>query len=349
MRLPNGYGSVFKLKGNRRNPWVARKTIGWTDNHEKKTSYPKYKSIGYYPSRKAAMEALVEYNKNPYDLDKSGLTFAQVFDKFITYCEEKGLSGDTIKGHNSAYKLCAGMHGEKFAAITFEQWQQTLRESGKNKPMLLKAKNMISKLYEYSYVHGIHAVTTQEQILYLDVDLTEKDGKSVPSDMKKDKIHRAFTAAEVKRLWENLNYNTKWVLVLIYTGMRSKEFINVNKSDVHIEEKYIDIPKSKNKPSIRKVPIADKILPFVQEFIDGDGEYLCPYRTYSSFKSSVWRYTATEHQIHDTRLTCVSMLTAAGVDERIVKKIVGHAAGNVTEDVYTDLEISVLLAAINKI
>ena len=78
MRLPNGYGSVFKLSGNRRNPWVARKTVGWTDNHEKRTSYPKYKAIGYYPTRKAAMEALVEYNKNPYDLGKASMTLEAV-------------------------------------------------------------------------------------------------------------------------------------------------------------------------------------------------------------------------------------------------------------------------------
>lgn len=30
MKLPNGYESVHKLSGNRRNPWRARKTIGWS-------------------------------------------------------------------------------------------------------------------------------------------------------------------------------------------------------------------------------------------------------------------------------------------------------------------------------
>ena len=29
MRLPNGFGGVSKLHGNRRNPWLARKTVGW--------------------------------------------------------------------------------------------------------------------------------------------------------------------------------------------------------------------------------------------------------------------------------------------------------------------------------
>ena len=29
MKLPNGFGTVYKLSGNRRNPYVAKKTKGW--------------------------------------------------------------------------------------------------------------------------------------------------------------------------------------------------------------------------------------------------------------------------------------------------------------------------------
>lgn len=240
MRLPNGYGSVFKLSGNRRNPWVARKTVGWTDNHEKRTSYPKYKAIGYYPTRKAAMEALVEYNKNPYDLGKASMTLAEVFDKFIAYCEEKALSEDTLKGHKSAYKLCKNLHSQPFASITFDQWQQAIRESGKNRPMLLKVKNMLSKLYEYAYVHGVKSMMMQDQILYMDVGLTERAGKTVPSDAKSEKIHRLFTWAEMAALCERKNEEPiKWILFLIYICMRSKEMLTVKKSDMSLEESHI--------------------------------------------------------------------------------------------------------------
>ena len=68
MRLPNGFGSVYKLSGNRRKPWVARKTTGWTFDEEKQKSYPIYAFVGYYESRKEALTALAEYNKDPYDL-----------------------------------------------------------------------------------------------------------------------------------------------------------------------------------------------------------------------------------------------------------------------------------------
>lgn len=46
---------------------------------------------------------------------------------------------------------------------------------------------------------------------------------------------------------------------------------------------------------------------------------------------------------------CVSLLTKAGIDERIIKKIVGHSGKGVTEIVYTHFEMQQLLEAIDKI
>ena len=45
MKLPNGYGSVTKMSGKRRNPWVVRKTDGYTLDPEKGTKKQNY--IGY--------------------------------------------------------------------------------------------------------------------------------------------------------------------------------------------------------------------------------------------------------------------------------------------------------------
>ena len=42
MKNPNGYGSVVKLSGRRRNPFAVRKTIGFNEK-----GHPIYKTIGY--------------------------------------------------------------------------------------------------------------------------------------------------------------------------------------------------------------------------------------------------------------------------------------------------------------
>lgn len=52
---------------------------------------------------------------------------------------------------------------------------------------------------------------------------------------------------------------------------------------------------------------------------------------------------------HCTRHTCISMLSEAGVQDTTIKKIVGHSgAMTLTEKVYTNLDMQVLVDAINK-
>lgn len=52
MRLPNGFGNVSKLPGNRRKPWRARKTIGWENDRQQ------FETIGYFSSKEEGIAAL---------------------------------------------------------------------------------------------------------------------------------------------------------------------------------------------------------------------------------------------------------------------------------------------------
>lgn len=53
---------------------------------------------------------------------------------------------------------------------------------------------------------------------------------------------------------------------------------------------------------------------------------------------------------HCCRHTCISMLAEVGVDQTIIKKIVGHSgAMTLTEKVYTHFDVKELVNAINKI
>jgi hypothetical protein len=73
MKLPNGFGTVYKLSGNRRNPYVAKKTKGWEIDPKTGKSKQLYTVVGYYPTRKEALTALADFNANPYDVDARAL------------------------------------------------------------------------------------------------------------------------------------------------------------------------------------------------------------------------------------------------------------------------------------
>ena len=102
MKLPNSYGSVYKLSGKRRKPWAVRKTVGWKQIPEKKKSYPIYEFIGYYATRAEALQALASYNEDPYDLHMDTITFAEVYEKWSE------IHYETIKnsnGYKAAFKM----------------------------------------------------------------------------------------------------------------------------------------------------------------------------------------------------------------------------------------------------
>ena len=42
MKLPNGYGSVVKLSGKRRKPWMVRKTTGYRIDSVKEKKVNEY-------------------------------------------------------------------------------------------------------------------------------------------------------------------------------------------------------------------------------------------------------------------------------------------------------------------
>ena len=52
MKLANGMGSVYKLSGRRRKPWVARKTKGWDIDEKTGKTKQLYMTIGYFPTPK---------------------------------------------------------------------------------------------------------------------------------------------------------------------------------------------------------------------------------------------------------------------------------------------------------
>lgn len=68
---------------------------------------------------------------------------------------------------------------------------------------------------------------------------------------------------------------------------------------------------------------------------------------YTNYYDSYWKpfieQMDMDHTPHCTRHTCISLLTMSGVDERIIKKIVGHKGKGVTQTVYTHIEIEELI------
>ena len=350
MKLPNGYGSVKKQSGNRRKPYIVRITIGWEIDPVTEKKKQKYAVIGYAETKKEGLQMLAEYHQNPFDTNAARTTFQEIYD---LWSKEKypTISVSNVHGYTASYKVCGTLYNIPFRDIKLNDLQNVVDTCGKNYPTLKKLKILFNQLYDYAIKHDVCNKNYSE---YVDI-LKHKDKNP------KKNTRTKFTKEEVDRLWELKDDKYyQIILMLIYNGCRISEFLDLKKENVHLDEQYFDVISSKTENGIRKVPIADKLLPFYKAWYESsDCEYLLhtenqEHFTYRNYKDSYWfplvDVLGMKHQPHDTRHTCTSMLAEAHVDPTMIKKIVGHSgAMTLTEKVYTHLDIEVLVAEINKI
>ena len=350
MKLPNGYGSVYRLPGNRRKPWAVRITVSRKEGKDGLTHW-KYKYLGYYETQAEALTALAHFNENPYDMDANKITFAEVFEKWSAEHYPK-VSKSNVHGYNASYLLCEPIKSMRFNDIRKSHLQGVVDDCGKNYPTLRKLKVLFTMLYKYAMQNDI---CSKDYAQYVDIN-QYKDRNPNKYDRK------PFSNDEIETVWkwkESNEYFTV-ILMLIYTGVRISELLDLKKENVNLEERWFDVIASKTEAGVRKVPIAKKMMPYFEYWMTkNDCEYLLStpegnhfeYRNYydSYWKPFVDQMGMGDHRPHDTRHTCVTLLTAAGVDDKIIKKIVGHKGQGVTEIVYTHFDIQQLIDAIDLI
>lgn len=350
MRLPNGYGSIVKLSGKRRNPYVVRKTAGWRYDKDKDKQVQEYIIIGYAPTKADGLQMLAEYNKNPFDVSSAKITFQEIFEKWSA-SKFPSISDSNVKGYNASYKLCGTLYNKVFKEIKLADLQYVVDTCDKNYPTLRKLKVLFGQLYEYALKND---VCNKNYAEFVDI-AKYKDRNPNRRDRNK------FDKYELERIWaqqEDKYYQI--VLMLIYSGVRISEMLDLLKSDVHLDEQFFDVIDSKTENGIRKVPIADKVLPFFKDWYnDTNSEYLLhtengeqfKYRNYyDSYFVPLMENLGFDKTTHCCRHTCISMLAEAHVEQTTIKKIVGHSgAMTLTEKVYTHLDVKELIDAINKI
>jgi len=232
--------------------------------------------------------------------------------------------------------------------------QYVVDSCGCNYPTLRKIMILFSQLYGYAVPRKL---TDRDYSEAVDIDKYKAKNPN-----KRNRT--AFTADEIAKIKAVDNTDVaQTVLMLIYSGMRIGELLNLKKCDCHLDEQYIDVIAAKTASGIRKVPIADKTLAYWQRFYNkSDGEYLVSMdgrdfhdkKGYTAYKDTYWTpFMDTlefgKRDIHETRHTCSTMLHEAEIYEPKINRILGHSGKTTAENVYTHLDIADLLEAINKI
>lgn len=346
MKLPNGSGSVHKLDGNRRNPWRARITVGWSIDEATGKAKQNYQTIGYYPTRVAALDALSEYRKNPYELTTRSITFAEVYDRWSSEHFTE-ICASAVRTWKSAYNHSKPLWNIKMRDIRAAHLEQTIREAKVGDDTKSRMKSLYNQMFRYAMKHEI--VTKDYAALCNPVKKTTPSEPKIP-----------FTEEEIRLLWDNIDYSiVDMILIEIYSGWRPQELALLKNKDIDLENGTMFGGIKTDAGRNRYVPIHPKIRPLIEKRYDTNNEQLFndfsskePKMTYDKYEQRFRRtmdYLGLKHKPHETRHTFITRAKEAGVDEYCLKLIVGHQIGDVTEKVYTHRTMENLRREIEKI
>lgn len=338
MKLANGSGSIIcldKTGKKRRKPWAVRITSGWKNGKQVR------KYLGYYRTQNEALIALAEYHKNNYDIDMSKLTLGEVYDKWISRIEHK-VTQNALNAHNMAKIRFGKMADVPIAKIKADQLQDWMDSIELKPSSKIRLKSTLNQVYNYAIKNGI---ITTNYVQYIEID------------EKIEKTGKIFSDEEIQTLWENKDDPTvRWILILIYTGMRIGELLQMTSSTMFLSSSYMVGGLKTEAGKDRVIPIHDEILPLVKEQL-GRAKFLMrnshgnklTYQTALRHFDSVMDKFGWEHKPHDTRKTAVSLMHSAGIPIETVRIIVGHSGKGVTEQVYLYKTPKELVEAINTI
>lgn len=370
-RLPNGFGQITKLNNpNLRNPYRASVTVGKT--YDGRCIKKILKPQGYFATYNEAYAALVEYNKNPYDLDDD-ITIKNLYDKWSDEYFNTLKSHSNQRSIESAWAYCSSVYNMRAKDIRARHIKGCMNEgfridkNGAKKMASPGTKERIKSLFNLMLDYGLE---------YEIVDKNYARTFNISSDILEEqetmkRAHISFKKDEIEILWQNINKIPYVDIILIqcYSGWRPQELGLIRLSDVDLDNGWFRGGMKTAAGKNRIVPIHSKIKALVikryQEAVDLGSEYLLNCTDTSTHRGSLkmtydkysYRFEkimnelglGTEHRAHDPRKHFITMAKKYKVDEYAIKYIVGHSISDITEKVYTERDLIWLKEEIEKI
>ena len=315
----------------RRNPWRARKTAGWDVDPESGIPTQKYETIGYYPTRQEALQALADYNSNPYDISVSSITFSDVYTMWSKEYYATLKNDSSARSYKAAYKYCEPIYAVPMRDLRVTHLQGVINDADVGEATKSRMKSLFNLMYKYAMTHDI--VNKDYSALFV-----QKVGK-------RDKSQRVpFKNSEVQQLWKLRSFGvTDMILFSVYTGFRPSEVLLIETKNVDLARWRIKGGMKTEAGTDRMVPIHPMIRPIVQDHYNPENEFLFPNEqghlmTYDQYRGrfkKVMSRIGTVHTPHEARHTFISCAKHYKMDNNLLKAIVGHKITDITEEVYT--------------
>jgi len=284
------------------------------------------------------MILLAQFNKDPWNIEKSNMTLESLFELWLERKAVKVGAG-TLSLMKSSYKHCKAYHNFKYTDIKAYHMQETIDNCG----------------HGYSTQNGIKVFWRHMDKFSLELDISTRNyGVLLTSATATETSREPFSEKEVQTMWKM--QGVPWVdsvLFLLYTGFRFSEMLDLPKKNVNLEAGTITGGTKTRAGKDRIVPIHSKIRHIVEARMQEDGNHLFSYKgkqcgstAYRTFWRSIMEVAKLKYTPHCCRHTFRSRLDSAGANKRCIDLMMGHKSKDVGERVYTHKTIDELKTAI---
>ena len=330
MRNANGFGSVIKLSGNRRRPYLVRVTKGWSDDGKQQ-----YQNLAYFAKRQDAISFLAEFNNVPFNLDYAKITFSEVYAAWSKEAFKKMLPA-VAANYKSAYNVhCKDLYETPYRTIRKHDFQAALDNCSRSYSVKCSIRNLFSHLDAWCYDRDIIS-----KMYSVNLDCGEPDQKTE---------RNVFTDEEVKKLFNHVGQPfIDDTIVQIYTGFRVSELLALTADSIDMKQEIITGGGKTAAGKNRIVPIHPDIMPIIKDH--NTGGFLFPHKgtqtVYLKHRQDALAEIGIDHTTHDCRHTFRSKLDSANANKVSIDLLMGHKSKDVGERVYTHKTIEELKAAI---
>lgn len=323
LKRANGTGTVYKLQGRRRRPWVAARNRV---------------VIGYYETKTAALEALNRLTGRSLD-ERYNMTFSDVFQAWKAE-HYRDIGEKSVATYDRAYAVFEPLHKKKFREIKTADFQAVVDlHMSKSNSAVSKYKLLVSQMSEWAIREEL--ITTNFASFI-----------RVPEKIKKE----IFSDGDIEKLEKDGSETAKIILMLIYTSMRIGELFFLPLKDCH--ENYVVGGEKTETGRNRVIPIRPEGRPYFRYFLENaNGPLLLSgyvgQHTPDNFRKRDYYPLLEKLNIerktpHATRHTYASWARKDGMPPEVLQKILGHADYTTTANIYVHTEISELIQAVER-
>ena len=336
-RRANGLGTAYKLAGNRVRPWIARFPAGRDELGRRK-----WVTLGYYATKAEAEKALAINLVQPVS-EKHRITLKALYDEWST-SHFNHISPQARRLYKCVFNLFSALHNNAFCDIRTAQYQIILDTCNKSASYLSAAKTLLGLLYSYA----------------MENDICHKNYAQFIKIQRKEKREvEVFSDTEIKKLYKNDTIPcVDMILMLIYSGFRIQEFLNLSIFDVDLEKSVVQGGMKTENGINRIVPLHPKVRKYWEKYVSNAKDKLFTRNgkvmTQQYFREKLYYPALAQLSIpkrtpHKCRDTFATLLARKGASTLAIQQLMGHSNYAFTANVYTAKNTDFLIENINKI